>query len=141
MAATTHDSILLDTDLDGSGLPINEYGVMADGLVDIHAPAVVSERSITGKLHVHRLMDGSTPELFKDYNYILILTRTELANLIADAGRTVYFMPNYRDDTDTATYRSKVLFESLTNVRNIDPFLDYYQATIYLRDNSDGDIG
>jgi hypothetical protein len=141
MALEVKDNILLDTDLDIDDLPVNTYDVMAEGLEDVYAGAVVSERGITGKLHVHRLMDGASPEVFKDYNYVLIMTRAQLATLVGDVGKTVYFMPNYRDDGDVATYRFKVFFESATGIKNIDPFLQYYQSTIYLRDNSDGAIG
>jgi len=140
MAASVHDDILLDVDLTGI-IPTNAYDVAADGLEDVYAPAVVTERGITGKLHVHRLMDGVSPEKFQDYNYGLILTRAQLATLVGDVGKTVYFMPHYRDDADVATYRFKVFFESASNIRNIDTFREYYRATIYRRDNSDGTIG
>ncbi len=139
MAATVHDNILLDTNLTGI-IPTNAYDVSAEGLEDIYAAAVVTERGITGQLHVHRLMDGVDPDVFKDYSYVLILTRAQLADLVGDVGRTLYFMPNYRDDTDVATYRFIVFFESMTSIRNIDPFLQYYQATIYLKDNRDGSV-
>lgn len=139
MAATVHDNILLDVDLTGI-IPTNTYDVSAEGLEDIYAPAVVTERGLTGKLHVHRLMDGADPDVFKDYRYVLFLTRAQLAALVGDVGRTLYFMPHYRDDADVATYRFIVFFESVTSIRNIDPFLQYYQATIYLRDNSDGSV-
>lgn len=141
MAASMHEDIRLDIDLIGN-LPLNTYGVMAEGLEDVCAPAVATDRGITGKLHVHRLMDGADPEVFRDYHYVLILTRAELAQLVGDVGRTVYFMPHYRDEgVGFAPYRFKVLFEQLTNIRNIDPQLTWYMGTIYLRDNSDGDVG
>ena len=139
MAVSVHDNILLDTDLTGI-IPTNAYDVSAEGLEDVYAPAVVTERGVTGKLHVHRLMDGVDPDVFRDYSYVLILTRAQLATLVGDVGRTLYFMPHYRDDADVATYRFIVFFESMTGIRNIDPFLQYYQATIYLRDNSDGSV-
>jgi len=141
VAASMHDDILLDTDLTGN-LPTNDYAVMAEGLEDVYAPVVATDRSLTGKLHVHRLLSAGNPEVFRDYHYILILTRAELIQLVGDLGKTLYFMPHYRDEgAGFASYRYKVLFESLTNVRNIDPMTDHWQATIYLRDNSDGDIG
>ena len=53
MAATVHDNILLDVDLTGI-IPTNTYDVSAEGLEDIYAPAVVTERGLTGKLHVQQ---------------------------------------------------------------------------------------
>jgi len=136
-----HEDIRLDVDLTGN-LPTNAYAVRTEGLEDVYSPVVATDRSITGKLHVHRLMDGTDPEVFRDYRYTLILTRDELTRLVEDLGRTVYFMPHWRDEgAGFAAYRFKVLFERLTNVRNVDPMTDYWSATIYLRDNSDGDVG
>ena len=143
MAATLHTTIRLDVEVGGvvANCPDNEYKVLFEGAEDIFGPAVSVERSITGKLHVHRLMDGSNPVVFDDHHFTLKLTRAELVTLTADVGRTMYFMPHYRDEGAAwATYRFIVLLESMTGVRGINAMQEHFLATIYLRDNSDGSV-
>jgi hypothetical protein len=131
MAAEVKENILLDTDLTGD-LPTNSYKVRHDGLERIYEPAVSMERSLTGKLHVHRLTSAGVPVVFDNYRYTLILTLAEKNQIAADLGKIVYFMPHYRDDADAATYRTEMLFSSMTEVHNIDPMLEWWTATIEL---------
>ena len=141
MAATLHATIRLDVEVPAN-LPTNEYKVLFEGAEDIFGPAVAVERSITGTLHVHRLMDGANPVVFDDHHFTLKLTRAELVTLTADVGRTLYFMPHYRDEGAAwATYRFKVFLESMTGVKGITSMHAHFLATIYLRDNADGDVG
>jgi hypothetical protein len=132
MAAEVFDTIRLDADLTGN-LPTNEYKVLATGLEDLKEPAVLTERALTGRLHIHRVMDSGDPLVFDGHRYELFLTRAELDLLKADLARTVYFMPNYRDEgAGWETYREVVFFQSLTGIRNIDPEVDYWRAVIEL---------
>ena len=130
MAASTHNTILLDADLDGI-LPINGYRVLQDGLEKVYEPAMVTERSLTGALHIHRVMESGSPLVFSGYQYTLFLTMAEKDQIALDLGRVVYFMPHWRDEGD-AGYRSVMLFKSMMNVKNIDPMLQYWIATIQL---------
>ena len=144
MAVSLYSTIRLDVDVGGvvANCPDNEYKVLFEGAEDIHGSAVATERGITGKLHVHRLMSGSNPVVLQDHHYMLKMTRAEMELLIGDLGRTVYFMPNYRDEgAGWAAYRFKVLLESLSGLRGWTSQHDDFVGTIYLRDNSDGDVG
>jgi len=133
MAASVHSSIRLDCDLTGE-LPTNEYGVTFDGLSQMYEPAIVVERSLTGTMHVHRILTGSTPMVFDGFEYVLLLTRAEKTQLAEDLGKLVYFMPHYRDESDVDAYRSVMLFRGMQDVRNLDPHLEYYHATIILEE-------
>jgi hypothetical protein len=134
MAATVHSTIRLDADLDGNGLPINEYGVIVQTLEEMPTPALISERSLTGLLQVHRIMEGTTPLQFDNQRHeLLIQTRAKLEVLKADLGRLVYFMPHLRDEAVAATYRSVKLLKSVAP-RHIDPMLEWFAAAIELED-------
>lgn len=141
MAVSLYTNIRLDVDLTGN-LPTNTYKVLFEGAEDVFGPAVAVERGVTGKLHVHRLMSGSDPVVFEDHHFMLKLSRAELLLLTADVGRTVYFMPHYRDEgAGWASYRFKVLLESMTGVRSGTSMQGFFLATVYLRDNSEGAVG
>jgi len=131
MAATVHNTILLDQQL-SSGLPVNGYKVVHDGLSQVYEPAIMVERSITGKLHTQRILSAGEPIVYSGFRYTLFLTRAEKTQLAEDLGKYVYFMPHYRDDASPASYRSVMLFRSMTDVENIDPHLEYYNAVIEL---------
>lgn len=132
MAAHTHDTIRIDTSLDGSGLPVTEYRVIQDGMEKVYEPALVTERSITGKMHIHRVTSSGVPLVFDNYRYTLWLLDEELDTLRALLARVVYFMPHYRDEADAASYRTVMLLSSITDAKPLNPGLDYYLATIML---------
>ena len=134
MAATVHDKILLSDTLDGSSLPDKEYRVLSDGLEEKYEPIMSTERSLTGKMHIHRLTTGGNPTLIPAYRYTLILTLAEKDQIAADLGKTVYFMQHYRDDADTATYRKVMIFRSISEVENFNPMIEWWRATIDLEE-------
>jgi len=132
MAISVHLTIRLDVDLDGDGLPVNEYRVIQGGLARNPMPALVSERSLTGNLQVHRLLTGSDTLVFDDCAYeLLLLSRTERDSLVGDLGEDVYLMRHVRDEADAATYREVMLLKSV-KLTNIDPMLDWWRAQIEL---------
>lgn len=133
MAPQLYATVRLDTDLDGSGLPINEYKAIFEGAEDTHDPAVTYDRSLTGHMHVHRLESGSETKKFEGYRYTIWVTgQSERAQLLADLGRVVYFMPNYRDESAAASYRQVMLFESASSDNRVDPMETYFRLTIML---------
>jgi hypothetical protein len=133
MAATVHDTIRLDVELTGD-LPVNEYRVTYPSLEEMPTPALVTERSLTGFLQVHRVMTGTAPLQFDNQRFeILIQTRAILEQLKSDLGRVVYFMPHLRDEADPLPYRSVKLLKSMS-AQNIDPMLDWFRAAIELED-------
>ncbi|KKL91712.1 hypothetical protein LCGC14_1891940, partial [marine sediment metagenome] len=96
-------------------------------------PAVFTERALTGKLHIHRLLDDSDPKVFDGRRYKVLLTgQAEVSQLAADLGKTVYFMANYRDEGDVATYRSVMLFKSMRDVTAVDPSETYFSCSVEL---------
>jgi hypothetical protein len=133
MAASVQDTILMSDTLDGD-LPDKGYKVLHDGLEEKYEPIMVTERALTGKMHIHRLTDAGSPMLIDGYRYTLILTLAEKIQLASDVGKTVYFMQHYRDDADPGTYRKVMLFRSITEVENFDPMLEYWRATIELEE-------
>lgn len=136
MALEMHDDILLDTDVDGSGLPVNGYDIHYGDQADVPYAAVSSERSLTGDLQVHRTTSAGSVMTFLDRDYQVVATRAEMELLKADLGKICYFMPHYRDDADTATYRVVVLFERMTPAIPFDPMNDYWHSTVHLTDAS-----
>jgi len=132
MALYTHNTIRLDTALSGD-LPTAEYRVIQDGMEKIYEPAMVKERSLTGKMHIHRVTTVGVPLVFDNYQYTLWLLDEELDVLKTLLAKVVYFMPHYRDEvTDPTDYRVVMLVSGITDVKPLDPGLDYYLATITL---------
>ena len=133
MAVLVHDSIRLDVDL-ADGMPVNEYGVIQGTLEMTPAPALISERSLTGFLQVHRVVQGTTPLVFDNQRHqLLIKGQAELDQLKADLNRTVYFMPHRRDEDAPEGYLTVKLFKALT-IEPIDPMLEWFRAAIDLED-------
>lgn len=108
----------MDTALAGI-LPSSEWKVNVEGFGDSRYAAVVSERSLTGQLMVHRTLSGGDVIQFDDHSYQLIMTRAEYLSLITYVGKIVYFMPHYRDEADIG-YRRIVLFEALSPAHILD---------------------
>lgn len=132
MAASMHNTIRLDLTLSGQ-LPANTYDIELTSIQRPYA-AVVSERGLTGTLHIHRVMDGSDPKSFKDFPCILHVNRTQYDALFAQLGKVLYFMENWRDDADTATHRRVMLFKMMEPVEHIDPMEAYCRVSILLED-------
>jgi hypothetical protein len=126
MAASMHTTMRMDTTLDGI-LPDSEWKVSVEGFGDSRYAAVVSERSLTGQLMVHRTISAGDVVQFDDHSYQLIMTRAEYLSLITFVGKIVYFMPHYRDEADVS-YRRVVLFEALSPARILDAVGDYWVA-------------
>ena len=140
MAASTFANIRLDVELTGT-LPTNTYKVLWEGDLRLYEPAVFTERSLTGKLHIHKLLDGTDPKVFDGRRYKMLLTgQSEVSQLAADLGKVIYFMPNYRDEGDIATYRSIVLFKSMRDVTAVDASETYFYATIELEEATDQSV-
>jgi hypothetical protein len=140
MAATTYSNIRLDRDLSGS-LPTNTYKALLDGDLHLLEPAIFSERSLTGKLHVHKLLeDVSNTKVFSGRKYKLLLTAAEKDQIAADVGEIVYFMPHRRDEGDVANYRFVMLFRSMQDVIGVDPCREYFYATVELESADDNEV-
>lgn len=137
MAAAVYDTILLDTHLTGN-LPTNAYRILVDGNIDTLEPAVMTERALTGKLHVHRIQSNGDTLVYNGIQYVALLTREEKDNLSADLGHVVYFMPHYRDEgAGYATYRSLMFFRSMSDLKRLDPMETYWTAVITLEEATD----
>jgi hypothetical protein len=126
MVATMHDTMRMDTALTGI-LPTLEWRVTHEAYGDSRYAAVISERSLTGQLMVHRTINGGSVEQFDDHSYQLIMTRAEYLLLLPYVGKIVYFMPHYRDEADVS-YREVVLFEALSPAHILDPEGTYWIA-------------
>jgi hypothetical protein len=137
MAASVYNNIRLDADLDGSNLPINEYKAIQGGMRHLPQAALAVERSLTGKLHVHRIRESGDPMVIEGYRYELLLTsRDELSQLQADLGKDLYLMRHARDESVPASYTEVVLFKGMPEVENIDPYLNWWRVVIELEEST-----
>lgn len=140
MAATVHDDILMDTALAGQ-LPATGWAVVLEGHRERTYAAVQSERGITGKLHVHRVLETGIVKQWRDYPYTLLCTHAEYRALRLLIGKVVYFMPHYRDDGDVANYRFVVLFQSMMEEIPLPADLAYWRVSIHLIDAEGNAVG
>jgi len=134
VAASLYDNIRLDTALAGI-LPVQTWEVNAEGYRDQNYVPIVTRRSITGQLHVHRTMDPDAPTApyqLTDRNYELILTRAEYEAVRLLVGKILYFMPHVRDEADVA-YRSVVVLVSVSEAMPFDPMLTYWRCAVHLQ--------
>ena len=125
---------------------MNTYKVLWEGDLRLYEPAIHTERSLTGRLHIHKLLDGANPKIFDGRRYKVLLGATdgitgqeEVSQLAADLGKVVYFMPNYRDEADL-DYRSIVLFKSMRDVTAVDSSETYFYATVELEEATDQSV-
>ncbi len=141
MATSTYANIRLDTTLTGN-LPTNTYKVLWEGDLRLYEPAIHTERSLTGKLHIHKLLDGGDLKVFDGRRYKVLLTgQSEVSQLAADLGKTVYFMPNYREEgAGYADYRSIMLFKSMKDVTAVDPSETYFSCSIELEESTGNSV-
>jgi hypothetical protein len=137
VALALYDSIRLDTDLDGDGLPVNTYEVAMEGYDDPMEVALQIEWGVTGKPLVHRVLSGGVPRTYQGRSYRLILTKAEKDQVLLDVGKILYFMPHSRDEDDTATYRSVVVFDKPRGITMYDPQQGWWHVDIRLIDGTD----
>ena len=135
MANTVHKTIRLDTALTGQ-LPTAEYAVSLEGLAQVNYLPIVTRRSLTGYLHVHRTVGGpgGVPINLRDFHYELLLTRSEYDSLRAIVGLIAYFMPHYRDEADPTATRQVVVIRSMSDASALDPNLTWWRVTVNLQD-------
>lgn len=135
MANTVHETIRLDTALIGN-LPVSEYPVSLEGLAQINYLPIVTRRSLTGLLHIHRTVGGpgAVPINLRDFHYELLLTQSEYDHLRAIVGLIMYFMPHLRDEADPTTTRAVVVLRSMSDASPIDPNLAWWKVTVNLQD-------
>ena len=133
MTLEVKDTIRLDTALAGD-MPVKQYDVWIQGLADINYVPIVSRRTITGFLAVHRTMSAGVPLLLKDYHYQVVLTQEDYYQLLADVGKIMYFMEHYRDEATPLTYRKVVAFQSMSDAKPYNPELTYWTTLLSLVD-------
>ena len=134
MTLAIQDHIYLDT----TNPPTATYPVVAEGGLDwTPLVSVVTERSLTGKLHIHRLVDGSdNPVSFRSDRLRLIATLAQMLTLRGMSGKTVRYVPNYHDPDDLATYTHEcVLVIPEGSISNIDPMCTYWFINVQLVDD------
>ena len=134
MAYGIQDTCYLDT----VDPPVATYHVL-HGSWD-HTPVVplVSERSVTGMLHVHRVVDGSgDPYQFEEDKCTVRVSLTEMLTLRGLIGHRVYFIPNYHDDVNiTDNMVTGYLSIDSGGIVNIDPSGVYWNVTFRILDDS-----
>lgn len=91
-----------------------------------YAPEVLiaSARSVTGKLHVHRVVNNSgVPYQFShDRITLLGLTLAQMLTVKGLAGKRVYYVPNYHDDAALTPYIiTGYLIIGAGAIQNVDP--------------------
>lgn len=133
MTLAIQDHIYLDT----SNPPTDTYPVAAEGLDWTPMVAVTTERSLTGKLHIHRLVDGGgDPVSFRSDRLRLITTLAQMLTLRGASGKTVYYVPNYHDPDNLAAYtHESILVIPEGAITNIDPMCTYWFVSVRLVDD------
>jgi hypothetical protein len=135
MSASVFDTILLGTDAMASNL--DGFSVITpDNYEEAPMPAMSIERSLTGQMHIHRVQSGGSTLAFGNWRPTIIATHAEKRALAALVGETLYFWPNYRDETDPDTYRHVVVMKSVSS-KEIDPMLGWWRVTLDL-ESADG---
>jgi hypothetical protein len=132
MAAAMQDHIHLDTD----NPPTATYPALHETLDGTPMVAMVTERSLTGKLQVHRLLDGADPVQFVNDRMRLRLSLAEMLVVKGLAGKDVYYIPHYHDEAAPAAYVVQaVLVLRPGAITNLDPSAAHWFATVEILDN------
>lgn len=141
MAVQVHDHIHLGT----NNPPTTEYRVVQGTLDHSQEASVMTERGVTGLLHVHALENGSGIIRFDADRETVILRGanaiTDLDTLKALSGEIVYYVPNYHDDAAMGTWPTSnyIIRHVLTLTRgglaNIDPMMSFWTIQIELTDH------
>jgi len=99
---------------------------------------VATERSITGKLHVHRIVGGGGhPWILEEDRVMIIATLAEMLVLRSLIGRYVYYIPCYHDPLDLASYYTQcILIIPSGGVVNMDPMGSYWRIKCKFTDYS-----
>lgn len=100
MALALQDHIHLDTVTE----PVVEYTVYLDGYDTSLQTPFIAQRSITGKVHAHRLFVAGAIKQFVAHVLRIKAVMAEKIVLQGLAGKAVYYVPNYHDDNDLASY-------------------------------------
>lgn len=97
---------------------------------------VVVKHGLTGKLHAHRLMSGTTPVLLKSFELKLKVTPAELAVLELELGNIVYFVDFVHGDdgADHTAYVRQLLFQSMSQDDDYTPKQYRYNMIVKLID-------
>lgn len=138
MALEIQDHIHLDV----SNPPTAEYDAQQGTLDHTYETAVTFERSVLGKLHVHRIIDGIDPVQFEADSMTLICTLAQMNTLRALAGKRVYYVPNYHDDAALGTYPTSsyiirgLLIINRGGITNLDPPGTYWTVQISVVDDT-----
>jgi len=140
MAAEVHDHVHLDTD----NPPTAEYPSLHGTLDWTPQVAVVTEHSLTGKLHVHRLVDDEgAPVQYRSDRMRLKLSLAKMLTVKDLAGKTVYFAFNYHDDNENGAAALKAWPDSdyvvkavlqVLGITNLNPKADFWFINIGLED-------
>ena len=141
MAIQVHDHIHLGT----NNPPTTEYRVVQGTLDHSQEVPVMTERGVTGLLHIHTLEDGGGIVRFDADRETVILRGTDaitdLDTLKALAGETVYYVPNYHDDAAMGTWSTSayiircVLIIPRGGITNVDPMMSFWTVQIELADH------
>jgi hypothetical protein len=130
MAASTQAYILLDT----SNPPTTQYAVNAEGHVRMPRVYVDIDEALDGTVHKHILESAGAPVQREDIGHVLTVTHAELTTLLTLLGKTVYFVDNYHDPSDVASYVDAKIFRAVKSLKPFDPMLTYYSIQIVLED-------
>lgn len=116
----------------------SRYYAAMPGYDDRQLVAVVAERGLTGRLLIHRTVDGSgNPLRFKDFGLLLTATAAEKTRLEALSGQTCYFIPN--DHTVGTAHGMAGGWKVLMTIRSsqqITPDQSYWRIQIECKDDT-----
>jgi len=117
-----------------------QYRVRQGSLDQTPFIPVVMERSITAKLHVHRLLDGDgDPVQFVGDAMLLMVTNDELNALLSVLATDVWYVPIIHPDDgeDHTTYAKQCVFTAKPgSVSNVDPMCTWWTIAVEFTDNT-----
>jgi hypothetical protein len=91
--------------LDTNSPPTATYHVMHQGYDPHEQVPMAVERTLTGKLKAHLLLDSSgDPVQLTSHAMTLMVSQAEKTTLESLIGKPVYYIPNWHDDSDQASY-------------------------------------
>ncbi len=133
MTLKMQDHIHLDT----VNPPVDEYKALFESYEPNEMPMVEIERSITGRLHPHRLIDsgGDVVQLNAHKLDIITAGTTTKNTLVRMCGEIAYYVSNWHDDDVISDYVVPCVVQ-LNGIATLNPIGEYWTVSIEILDNS-----
>jgi hypothetical protein len=130
MAASANDHIHLDD----VNPPVDEYHTALDGFRPAQQVFVTVDSALDGTKHVHRLVNEGVPVSYDGAAHVVLVDWDGFEALKAIHGKTVYFVDNWHDDADLASYTKTMVLLGVALQRAFTPTLGLVAVRIDLEE-------